>query len=709
MSIFSIDTSGLKNLPADTEGIRTAARAVKSAGQTIEDETTSAKTTWNGIRPLYEGPGEQALATSMAPAVLDAGELVESTTSLKEAAFTLADEIDDLNTRKGTFWDTTVPDQESNYNDNYADSAASRRQYPHAKATLQQELQRDFDAITEDWETAQTTFNSTVDGIARISSDTPAHFDYGTNSTRIDRAARLYRVAMGEGATAEDVEAYYAYLGKLSDQEIEAFAATHPDSRTAPPPVSAEPPAGDGYPAGKHGADWWDSLSTEQQAALTAMLPALVGNTNGVPYSDRNRANVTTLKLVRNDPDYTAEQREAFESIAKSLHPEEDRDGNTVPRGLLHFIPVDPASQRPLASVAVGDVDTADNVTFTVAGMGSGTNNMTGEVGNAQNLYDGLEGSRAVVSWIGYDSPDKPAWDGSNFNGSWPSLGSAAWESGTNSTEVLRSDHANTGGTQLAIFLDGFHETRDHTGDVPTVNVGAHSYGTTTAAVGLTETKYDVDRFVMYGSAGIDPSVADHASDFNVKEGSDGKAQVYATLAYDDPWAPAGQIGSERLSPTAEEFGAHVFSSDGEGNIDGQVGNIHYQDSSDGDGDWGYLEPDSQSYNTIDQILSGEADAVEYIDEARQDSDPKRVYELMQDAIDAKNTTIEVKEDVVEWFGDRKDDAVEAKDAVVDWTGDRKDDVVDFAGEAKDEVVDRADDARDAAGDAWDWAKDKFP
>ncbi|MCO1337528.1 hypothetical protein BJH93_01255 [Kocuria polaris] len=681
MSIFSINTSGLANLPKNTEGIRAAARAVQSAAKSFEDEVTTAKSTWNGMRPLYEGPGEQTLATSLAPAVLDASELKESTESIKKAAITLAEAIDDLNSRKGTFWDSTVPAQETNYQDNYTGAAASR-QYPHAKATLQRELQGDFNAIVDDWVAAQEAFNTTVGGVERVSTNTRAHFDYGTNSTRVNTAARLYRIAMGEGATAEDVEAYYAYLGKLSPQEIEALASTHPEARTTPPPVSGAPPAGDGYPSGRHGAAWWDGLSPEQQTALTAMLPALVGNTNGVPYSDRHRANVTTLNLVRNDPAYTDKQLEAFESIADALAESSggSLDGNSGKRFLNHFIPVDPISERPLASISIGNLDTADDVTVSVSGMGSGTHNMDGEVGKAQTLYDKMQGNHAVVAWIGYDSPDQPLELAKDKN-----LLPRPWE-------VVGNEHAERGGTQLAIFLDGLHETRDARGDVPTTNVTAHSYGTTTAAVGLTQTRHDVDRYVMYGSAGIDPAVADHASDFNVKADKHGNPAVYATIAYDDPWAPRGQIPSGRISPTAEEFGAYTFSSDGEGNVPGEAGTGHGQtEGSSSDTQYGYLERGSQSLNSMSEILNGNPDEIDYLKESRYDSDPKLEHQVMEKGRDAY------------------DDVVDGAEAAWNWAGDRKDDIVDFAGDAKDEVAERANDVKDAVGDAWGWAKDKLP
>ncbi|GAA3712443.1 hypothetical protein GCM10022377_27590 [Zhihengliuella alba] len=650
----------------------------------------------------------------------DAGQLADNLKSLKSAAVALADEIDDLRQRESTFKSTTQPNAEADFKRTHPAQAAPGYDMQHTVA--ENNLQGKFDLITADWTAAQRTFNTAVEAIDRVSVNTPAHFDYGTNSTRIADAARLYRLATGDNATPDDVEAYYAHLATLNEDEIAAFGAMHPDARVTPPPLPTEPAVGNGYPSGKHGAAWWDGLTPAQQAALGLALPALVGNTNGVPYTDRSAANVRTLKLVRDDPAFTEEQRTAFDSIADALVPG-DTTENPGQRYLTHLIPDDPASGRALASVAIGNLDTADNVTVSVSGMGSGTHNMDGEVDNAQGLYNGMKGDRAVVTWLGYDSPDKPAWDGSNFNAGapGPSLASAILESGTSSTEVLRNDHANTGGMQLAHFLDGFHETRDHRGDVPTTNVIAHSYGTTTAAAGLTQTEHAVDRYVMYGSAGIDPKVADHASDFNVKRNDEGRPQVYATMAYDDPWAAPGQIASERLSPTAEEFGAYTFSSDGEGNVPGKAGTVHDQTTSPDDDDWGYLEERGQAYNSITRILDGKAESIEYIDESRYDRDPKAHLEALQAGIDAKNAVGDGigwlgdrKDDVVdgveatgEWLGDRGEDIVDGAEATGEWLGDRGEDVVDGARETGKWVGDRGEEVAEGVSDAWGWAKDK--
>jgi pimeloyl-ACP methyl ester carboxylesterase len=54
---------------------------------------------------------------------------------------------------------------------------------------------------------------------------------------------------------------------------------------------------------------------------------------------------------------------------------------------------------------------------------------------------------------------------------------------------------------RLASSIAGLRAVR--VGIVPTTNIVAHSYGTTTAVVALSKTGASVDRFVALGSAGV--------------------------------------------------------------------------------------------------------------------------------------------------------------------------------------------------------------
>lgn len=227
--------------------------------------------------------------------------------------------------------------------------------------------------------------------------------------------------------------------------------------------------------------------------------------------------------------------------------------------------------------------------------MNSGTEEMPSEVGNAQQLYNGLEQSspdeHAVVSWIGYESPGLKT--------------------------VFRDEHAINGSWALAYALDGHRETIEahHEDGGTTVNVNAHSYGTNTAARALTSTTHPVDTYSMYGSARIPEHAAEHASDLNVARTDEGRPAVYATDAKTDWLSDAGRSPGVRQDPTDENFGAYVFSSDGMGHPPGYPVSGHYQNF-DAQDEHGYLERDSQAFEALWMINDGRGDEVDEVTEA---------------------------------------------------------------------------------------------
>ncbi|MFB3979513.1 alpha/beta hydrolase [Microbacterium proteolyticum] len=147
----------------------------------------------------------------------------------------------------------------------------------------------------------------------------------------------------------------------------------------------------------------------------------------------------------------------------------------------------------PLAAVAIGDLDTADNATYLVPGMGTPTAGMHAWTTSALNLHlsqtDAQPGaSHAVVAWVGYETPPIPGEQGG--------------------LDVLQNELAEVGGARLNSAPNGFGATRGST--APALNVVAHSYGTTTAAFALQECGTRVDTFDSVGSAGL-PESAAHA------------------------------------------------------------------------------------------------------------------------------------------------------------------------------------------------------
>ncbi|PZE73199.1 hypothetical protein DEJ27_01745 [Curtobacterium sp. MCPF17_018] len=179
-----------------------------------------------------------------------------------------------------------------------------------------------------------------------------------------------------------------------------------------------------------------------------------------------------------------------------------------------------------VAAVALGDLDTASNVTVNVPGAMTPLDSMDEKVRAANGLLGTAWKHRraesfAVVSWIGYRAPGV--------------------------IEVPGQDRAHAGGANLASFLDGIHDSR---GSAPqSLTVLGHSYGSTTAAEALAQTRYRVDALVTYGSVGFtDTTTPEH---LNVDH-------VYATEGSADHTAILGRIGrtDPRDLPDVDTFGA---------------------------------------------------------------------------------------------------------------------------------------------------------
>ncbi len=154
------------------------------------------------------------------------------------------------------------------------------------------------------------------------------------------------------------------------------------------------------------------------------------------------------------------------------------------------------------------------------------------------------------MSWFGYRAPALP--------------------------EVPAQGRAAAGGAELASFLDGIHDSR---GGAPRrLTVLGHSYGSTTAAEALAQTRHRVDTFVTYGSVGFtDATKPEH---LNVD-------RVYATEGQADHTAIKGRIGrtDPRDLPDVE-----VFSSEAADGLEAVTGHDMYPETA---GQVGYLSPGS--------------------------------------------------------------------------------------------------------------------
>jgi hypothetical protein len=289
-------------------------------------------------------------------------------------------------------------------------------------------------------------------------------------------------------------------------------------------------------------SSWWAALPAERRAQLTTTMPGVVGNLEGLPYTQRDDANRLTLdrtiqKLERQDarshPVSTLfgpgdRRLTMLEQVDLAL--DRGREANDAPRQLISLDTVFPG----LAAVSVGNLDTASNVSVMVPGMLYTVSNQitfwtdraaalqSGQTFWSSTLADATSKpeSSAVVAWMGYRTPDL--------------------------TNVLSLGLAQAGAVHLEDTVKGLDASRVE--NEPRVTVIAHSYGSTAATIALSSHTIHVDDLVVLGSPG---SVVPTAAKLAVNSGN-----VYAAAAPLDPVAGSGVFGED---PGATAFGATLL------------------------------------------------------------------------------------------------------------------------------------------------------
>ncbi|MGO4299995.1 alpha/beta hydrolase [Leifsonia sp. RAF41] len=313
-------------------------------------------------------------------------------------------------------------------------------------------------------------------------------------------------------------------LKAMNDEEQDKYLAEHPEldiqlANTDPDAVHDE----------------WVSLDAETRRDAIETLPEIVGNLDGIDYRDREKANrralthalATEKRALEKHPDDAQAQRVlvSLMAVQKALK------GKRTPARHLIGLSLD---RPPLAAIALGDLDSASDITFVVPGMGTYTDDMQLWTQSAQNLWDeqgevGAPTRRAVVSWIGYVTPPP-------------------------GVDAALGDYAARGAPLLTADLRGVNAVRVDA--LPrALNVVAHSYGTTTSANALSDARdLGVYAFVMLGSAGIEERIP-NASALHTQH-------VYAGEAEADGEARFGRF--TRRDPRSPSFGATVISVDGD-------------------------------------------------------------------------------------------------------------------------------------------------
>lgn len=333
-------------------------------------------------------------------------------------------------------------------------------------------------------------------------------------------------------ASAAPVDALrgMAFLSRLSTlSHLDAITAISRNPQTVAK-LASDPPAAHAV------TQWWRSAPLHTQSALIGAAPALVGNLEGVPLPIRNVANRSALDDAADHiEDRLAEgagraERAALGARQHMLGQIEQAlvSDDGLPRQLVTL----DTEGEGRAVIAVGDVSSADHVSFLIPGMFFGVDAQIVAWTEAaatvvrqktewlERLGRGDE-TAAAIAWIGYRTPSL--------------------------VNVASMELAREGRDALTASLVGLREARGD--DQPYLSVLAHSYGSTAALLSLEEHDVWVDALAIVGSPG---STARSVDELHVVDGN-----VWVGAAEWDPIPASGVFGSQPLSPS---YGAHRFS-----------------------------------------------------------------------------------------------------------------------------------------------------
>lgn len=249
--------------------------------------------------------------------------------------------------------------------------------------------------------------------------------------------------------------------------------------------------------------DYWESLTPAEKDALYAH-DNYIGNKDGLPTVDRDHYNREKLddELTRaqnGDPAVTSKLGD-LQAIQQSL--------GDHPDAMLMLMDTQSGTQAH-AAIALGNPDTANNVSVSAAGLnGTVHGSLGGMVNEAKNVKDTAQAALTnlkdgdprknqtvvPIAWIGSDLPQGdykniPAdLDGRTLTGY---------------TDVFSDTMAKAGAPKLASFYDGVRASHDSE-SIHLTAVG-HSYGSLMTGLALQEPGHKpVDDMVVYGSPGLD-------------------------------------------------------------------------------------------------------------------------------------------------------------------------------------------------------------
>ncbi|MBV1854605.1 alpha/beta hydrolase [Catellatospora tritici] len=308
-------------------------------------------------------------------------------------------------------------------------------------------------------------------------------------------------------------------------------------------------------------AAWWKALPAPQQALLLAAYPDKIGALDGLPATDRDRANRLALHnmLASLQPTTSGQQHAPeYTRLVRLRDRLEASEYGPKPHQLF-LLGLDNVADGQ-AIVAIGNPDTAAHTAILVPGVSTNLDGMGGQIDRAQRMLDTADdyslngGAVSVIAWLGYDPPSINV----------PDIATAPFGA-----------KAADGAQALDTFVDGLRTA--HSTSTDHITAVGHSYGSTLLGHAATHGNgLAVDDILTVGSPGMRTP---HAADLNV-----GATHTWAGAASDDPIAnPQNhaaaytgipiigplladtELDIHGISPHQAEFGANQFHVDTHG------------------------------------------------------------------------------------------------------------------------------------------------
>ncbi|NUP54145.1 MAG: hypothetical protein HOW97_43535 [Catenulispora sp.] len=359
-------------------------------------------------------------------------------------------------------------------------------------------------------------------------------------------AGRIVRRIGGSGKDSLDFGTRFAaFGGSVADLKIDGAGAGADLLGAGGVPDDGSVPTVPSGADAKTIAQWWASLTPEQQQRLIDEHPDAIGSVDGIPASARDQANRELLdqKIAQLEADGSndgqlgtlTKLRDKMNEAGQRVYMTDNHaqwPGNNTqynapmpPLYLLHF---DTDGNGHLI-MAAGNPDTAQNVVTYVPGLGTklGDHMVNNDIAHTENVYlqamqDHPDASVSSIFWLGYDAPQIDGGSGGL----------------THAVDVTGNTNADSGAPKLTAFLNGLHATSTVPGGVHYTALG-HSYGslvvgTAAAAPG----GIPVQDIIFVGSPGVG---VDDAGALGV-----GPEHVWSGSAANDP-VPQLQTSTDNM------------------------------------------------------------------------------------------------------------------------------------------------------------------